>query len=850
MDAYESRKRDWEDLDVTKEELKNITECLKKEEFRKLLIEYAEEVTDPENRKIYEKEIAQLEKERGVDVTFVNPQPGYVIKTSVNGEKKCFLNISKSDIVARPTSHPSYEDGHRGLQWSIPYTLIPPRDDLDKKNVRCLVFDVVFHPDTIYLASKNTRFRDIVNNTAMDGVEGNFKVKLDRKNLKFPKMNFKGISHPSVIRKQSKESPKESLDMDPEIYQKLMSSYDESREEHFKYKEEKPKRAAPETIYYKNNDSKLEIETEEYVAPKFMIKHQTDIDMEDFVDSRDAKMYATIPKKLVIVIDLPLLGKATDAMLDIQERSLYLKSEKPAKYFLQLPLPYSVDGDHGNAKFDPKYKKLTVVLPVIRKSVMLEETQKEDSDVDSDSNSFVPVVSNELSENLFTMESTMSDSLSNLVLEEKTIPMDSTTISTNASETPDDDVLRTTTNSLETTVPFMNADIKYTLPSFACNMYDNQIAFTVNVKNVDPDSIQHRILENNIGIHILLASVGAGFFPQHYSLCFKLEECSIEQDSLVIEPWDNNLVFSIKLNNSDNVSHYFVGVNEEFMERKELSGTLSFKNRLKELMDTEEKDTEVPVEVDVQKEDRSVIINIRSNQLDSDDEHEEDEQHNVSQNRKGIIKSRSISESSGDELPSSSGSMSKGILKSHRTHDFSRSVSESSADENGVAISSADFSCSSIHDPQSESECCSLKKTVRFNNVVSRQLFRSNSSILGQRKKNQRKLRNKKRAHERKLSESENSETEERDKYKITPKATPETEISENVKSILSREKHSGKQKSAYIKIKKLKKSKKILSGKRKSSIEEESTEDTNETAVKNSDQAEFKNDLIFDLDI
>lgn len=111
-------------------------------------------------------------------------------------------------------------------------------------------------------------------------------------------------------------------------------------------------------------------------------------------------------------------------------------------------------------------------------------------------------------------------------------------------------------------------------------------------------------------------------------------------------------------------------------------------------------------------------------------------------------------------------------------------------------------------------------------------------------------MRNKKRAHERKLSESENSETEERDKYKITPKATSETEISENVKSILSREKHSGKQKSTYIKIKKLKKSKKILSEKRKNSIEEESTEDTIETKVKISDQAEFKNDLIFDLDI
>lgn len=176
MDACDTQRNNWDELEVSKEELKNLNECLKKEEFRKLLIEYAEEVTNPENRKIYQDEIAQLERERGVAVTFVNPEPGYVIKTSLNGEKKCFINISKSDSVGKPTSQPSYEEGHRGLQWAIPYSLSPPRDDLDKKNIRCTVYDVVFHPDTLYLATKNPRFREIVNNTALDGVESNFKV--------------------------------------------------------------------------------------------------------------------------------------------------------------------------------------------------------------------------------------------------------------------------------------------------------------------------------------------------------------------------------------------------------------------------------------------------------------------------------------------------------------------------------------------------------------------------------------------------------------------------------------------------------------------------------------------------
>lgn len=189
MEAYENRKKDWEDLEVTREELDSLTECMKKDEFRKLLLEYAEEVNNPENRALYESEIRQLERERGVDVTFVNPEPGYVIKTSLDGRLKCFLNVGQSEHVGKPTSKSantsssddndssnSSEAPAGGLSWSIPYILAPPRDDLDKSRQRCRVFDVVFHPDTLYLAERNSRFRQIVNDTALDGVENSFKV--------------------------------------------------------------------------------------------------------------------------------------------------------------------------------------------------------------------------------------------------------------------------------------------------------------------------------------------------------------------------------------------------------------------------------------------------------------------------------------------------------------------------------------------------------------------------------------------------------------------------------------------------------------------------------------------------
>ncbi|XP_011877153.1 PREDICTED: protein kintoun [Vollenhovia emeryi] len=856
MDVYEPRRKDWEDFNVSREELRNLTDCLKKEEFRKLLIEYAEEVSDPDNRRTYEREITQLEKERGVDVTFVNPEPGYVIKTSVDGDRKCFLNISKNDVVARPTSQPSYEQGHRGLQWSIPYTLVPPRYDLDKRNVRCVVFDVVFHPDTVYLASKNARFREIVNDTAMDGVESNFKVKLDRKNLKFPKISFKGMTHPTVIRKPSETPPTEPLDIEPEIYQKIMSSYDESRESRLKQREERPQRAPPTTTYYEAKPRMSADET--YATPKFSIKHQSDVELEDFALSRDAKMFAAIPKKLVITIDLPLLKSASDATLDIHERSLTLKSEKPARYLLDLPLPYPVDGDSGSAKFDLKYKKLIVTLPVVRPLVPLGETDRADNGVDSDESNVVLVASKDEEADLPSNKIKLVEECENACID---VEFDE------ANEVRDkcEDTALRTSNTTGTADAFMNPSVKYNLPAYTCNIYNNQLAIVINVKNVNPDAIRHKILDDNVGIHILLTSTGAGFFPQYYSLCLKIGDGCVEPETLTIEPWDNNVVFSITVKNIENAAQYFVGMDTEFMEGKDLPTAASFTNKFKELMSSPKGEPRVERQISVEPQGDGVVINIRPNQQDSDDEEEHEESARVvkrRQEKKHVIeKARSVSESSGDELASnSSGSSvrySKGILKSRRARDFSRSMSESSADENSLPASCTDYHddhYDSVHDINSESDCSSLKKTVRFNDVVSRQLFRSNSSILGQRKKNQRKLRNKKRAHDRRLSESENSETEERDKYKVDYKRSPNEEASENVKPILARDKHSQQQRTANIEIAKSNADDKHISHKRKSSFEEKSTEDvqadTSVQSAKDAVQLEFKNDLIFDLDM
>lgn len=72
----------FKELNMTEDELKRFTEAMKKEEFRKLLLDYAEEISDPKNRELYEREISALEAERGMNIVFIHPEPGYCIKTT------------------------------------------------------------------------------------------------------------------------------------------------------------------------------------------------------------------------------------------------------------------------------------------------------------------------------------------------------------------------------------------------------------------------------------------------------------------------------------------------------------------------------------------------------------------------------------------------------------------------------------------------------------------------------------------------------------------------------------------------------------------------------------------------
>ncbi|KAL1132821.1 hypothetical protein AAG570_010773 [Ranatra chinensis] len=499
---------------MTKEEFEQIKDAFKKEEFRKMFANYVNEVNDPKNRAIYESEITQMEKDRGVDITFVHPVPGYVIKTSVDGKQKAFINICQNDNVGKPSSKPATQQGTSGADWSVPYIQAAPKIDLDKNRNRCLVYDVVFHPDTLFLARENNAFRKFVNDTALMAVEDNYNVKLDRRNLKFPKMKFKGAQQATVIRRKRTDmsdvkDPDELFDIPNYPYEPLAEN--------------------PSPIVTKVKEEP----TQTYTTPHYILNHRKEVDMHEFSYAPDAKMYAATPTELILKIDLPLIKSALDMNLDVCERSLLLVTEGTAKYKLEVKLPWPVDEDAGTAKFDKSTKQLHITLPVKRKPLgPAVDPSHEDSGVESDHNPPKSSSDEDTSDNTFPSES-------GVVVEE---------------------TLRTS--------PFLDPDAHYSFPSYTLNPCERSLAAVLDTPKVDSTSLKYRLIPQ--GVHLCFVSLGSGFFPINYTFCIKVMGGEFNPGSLNVDISEDNVVVKLIVLCHDTLDacHFLIGPQPDSLTEK------------------------------------------------------------------------------------------------------------------------------------------------------------------------------------------------------------------------------------------------------------------------------------------
>ncbi|XP_054909301.1 protein kintoun [Poeciliopsis prolifica] len=338
------------ELNLSTEEMGRFTKAFKDCKFREMFCEYVQELSEPENRKKYEEEIRQLEQERGNNVDFIQPTPFRVIRTSGAGKQKCFINICANDKIQKPEVKTGVsDDGRRGQYWTLPYSLYPGRTEKDPKGNTFMIYDVIFHPDTLHMASKNKPFMDMVNDTAIDGVQKAYKVKLDKNNVREMKTKYKGILQTCIIRRPIPGFNAENLNSPLPLLEVP-----------------EPRMKSEESLTLTNSkDVQQQIQSQnnqEPEKPKYTVKYRSKVDLQDFRCSRDS-VQSPRPKEIVITIDLPLLKSVRDTNLEVMEKTLLLESKQPA-YRLQLPLAYPVDEDQGEAKFNKYTGQLTITLPV------------------------------------------------------------------------------------------------------------------------------------------------------------------------------------------------------------------------------------------------------------------------------------------------------------------------------------------------------------------------------------------------------------------------------------------------------------------------------------------------------
>ncbi|XP_062974578.1 protein kintoun [Elgaria multicarinata webbii] len=342
-----------EDLELTGDEVERLTTAFQDEGFRTLFAQYAAELADPEQRAIYEAEVAALERQRGVEARFIHPAPGWVLRTSQAGTRRCYLNVCSNPLVGRPEARP--EPG--GSCWSLPHCLAPGREELSRRprGARRLVYDVVFHPDTLRLAARSARFRRLVDDTALEAVEKHYSPGLDRANaVPLRGTKYKGVPQATLLRTplpgdapppEAGEGGSPLLPPFPSPY-----AYPPAQPE----REAQPPRPPPPAA------------AAAATTPRWTLRHRSYVDLQDYRNSRDSAP-SPVPRELVVTIELPLLSSAAQAQLEIRGQELQLDSQRPAAYRLRLPLPYAVDEGGGRAAFNKAKKQLVVTLPVLAK---------------------------------------------------------------------------------------------------------------------------------------------------------------------------------------------------------------------------------------------------------------------------------------------------------------------------------------------------------------------------------------------------------------------------------------------------------------------------------------------------
>ena len=343
----EAMKRSKDDLKLTKEEEDRLTSAFKEPEFKKLMGEYLQEISDPKNKAEYDQYINELEKDNKVPkgTKLVRPVAGFCVKTKKLGSgEKVFVNICAAPDAGKATSKAT----NKGQSWDLPHLMGPPHMEQDKNKTPCMTFDVCFHPDTLKRATENVRFQQLLITTALETIQEKttqfgqtIKVEKNYRVLKGVKA-MGGKPNMLSVKLDSDDSDGAASTKNSTGKKTSKSKIDKTSASHKKQK--------------KKNEKKEIF--------KCVVVESGEFDMRNYMgDGAKNRVHRHRPQKLVIRVTLDGVKSLTNVELDVSERALVLLV--PGKPKFEKRLPYPVNGDKGKAKFHKSRSLLEVTVPVL-----------------------------------------------------------------------------------------------------------------------------------------------------------------------------------------------------------------------------------------------------------------------------------------------------------------------------------------------------------------------------------------------------------------------------------------------------------------------------------------------------
>lgn len=169
-------------MDMSEQELKNFTKAMDKTDFRDMLGDYVDEISDPKHKPEMQEYLRQMESQGDLPpgTKLIQPKAGYCIKTVVKKlasqrsksyfDQKCFINVCFHEDVEKAAKEPCIRpDGTRGFNWRLPYRVSKLRHDQDASKNMVSTYDVVFH-DEVQSYIVYPEFQKFVSDTALDGI--------------------------------------------------------------------------------------------------------------------------------------------------------------------------------------------------------------------------------------------------------------------------------------------------------------------------------------------------------------------------------------------------------------------------------------------------------------------------------------------------------------------------------------------------------------------------------------------------------------------------------------------------------------------------------------------------------